>query len=332
MRILFLSSICIFFLSNCTSSTHSKYTLRGRAQGTTYSISYLAPEGNDFHSEVDSILFAVDRSLSAWNANSTLSKVNRGELDSVSDPLYVTCILEGLRISSESNGAFDMTVGPLVNYWGFGAEKRGELDSARVDSLLQLTGYRKWEMHPNGKIEFPAGMKMDVNAIAQGYSVDLIGDWFDANGVTNYLIEVGGEMKARGVNLEGEAWIVGIDKPSEEIQEQRFQVIIHLDSASLATSGNYRKYFIDEATGIRYSHTINPKTGYPVKDRLLSVSIISPKCIDADAYATACMVLGLDKARQFVESRSDIEAYFVYGGLSGEWEVWSTPGFDKLKK
>lgn len=331
MRSLLLGLASLFLLISCSEKElELKYTLRGRAQGTTYSIVYMAPSGRDYHTQVDSVLFEVDRSLSAWNPNSTLSKVNSGELDSVVDPLFITCIKAGQRISRETGGAFDMTVGPLVNFWGFGAEQRGELDSAVVDSLLELTGFYNLRVGSDGKITRPRGLKIDVNAIAQGYSVDLLAEWFDTKGITNYLIEVGGEMKARGVNLEGNPWIVGIDKPSEEIQEQRFQVIVNLDSASLATSGNYRKFFVDSVSGIKYSHTIDPQTGYPVRDRLLSVSIVTPSCMDADAIATACMVMGLDKAKAFVQSRSDIEAYFVFGGLTGDWEVWSTEGFDAM--
>lgn len=334
MRGVALFVLGMIVLSSCSSSTPDDVLRmnRGRTQGTTYNISYIVPEGIDYQSSIDSILFAVDRSLSAWVETSTLSKVNIGELDSVTDPLFLKVMRAGQRVSRETNGAFDMTVGPLVNYWGFGAEQRSALDSAKVDSLIQLTGYYKFRVEQNGKLMKPRGMKLDVNAIAQGFSVDLIAEWLNSKGVQNYLVEVGGEMRSRGESLRGETWVIGIDKPSEQIQEERFQVIIRLDSAALATSGNYRKFFVDTATGVKYSHTIDPQTGYPARDRLLSVSIITGDCMRADAYATACMVMGLDKAKAFVMEQDDVEAYFVFSSLTGEWEVWSTEGFEAMVK
>ncbi len=327
--VLFLGAI---LLSACTDNEPLLMKYAGRAQGTTYSVSYKLDSAVDYHTQVDSILFAVDRSLSAWNPNSTLSKINRREIDSTVDPLFWSVLTTGKNISRETDGAFDMTIGPLVNLFGFGPVEKGAVDSTLVDSLLRLTGWDRVAYYKSGKIEMPEGMTIDVNAIAQGYSVDLIAEFFDANGVKDYLVEVGGEMRARGTNLDDEAWVVGIDKPSEEIQEERFQVIIGLDSAALATSGNYRKFWVDEETGVKYSHTIDPETGYPARDRILSASIIADDCMTADAMATACMVMGIDKARQFIESRDDLEAYFVYSGLTGEWEVWRSTGFELLEK
>lgn len=327
-------SVLILVLAACTGPDADSVLRinRGATQGTTYSISYRVEAGVDYQSAIDSILFAIDRSLSAWNQYSTLSRVNKGEIDSVNDPLFTAVVRRGLVISAETDGYFDMTIAPLVDAWGFGADGRESLDSSRVDTLLLQTGYRRLILQPSGRILKASGMRIDVNAIAQGYSVDVIAEWFNKRGVSDYLIEVGGEMRARGVNLKGEPWVVGIDKPSEEIQEQRFQVIIGLDSTSLATSGNYRKFFVDETTGVKYAHTIDPHTGYPVRHRLLSVSVLADDCMSADAYATACMAMGLDKARAFIEGLDGVEAYFVYSGLTGEWETWSTAGFQEVVK
>lgn len=334
IRRFLLSSGCLAFVIGCSPSSGQEVLRinRGQTQGTTYSISYKVPSGIDYRRDIDSILFAVDQSLSAWNPHSTLSKVNRSELDEVDDPLFIEVIGNGQRISRETFGAFDMTIGPIINAWGFGPEDRSRVDSAMVDSLLSISGYQQFRIEPSGKLVKPKGMKLDVNAIAQGYSVDLVARWLDSKGVTDYMVEIGGEIRTRGTNIEDDIWIIGIDKPSEEIQAQRYQVIINLDSASLATSGNYRKFFVDEETGIRYSHTIDPKTGYPVRDRLLSVSIVTDDCLEADAYATACMVMGLDRAKEFVTNRPGIEAYFVFSSLTGEWEVWSTDGFQTMMR
>ncbi len=325
----------VFSLSLLVGCGQEQVYLRkhaGRAQGTTYSVLYLSSQTKQYHEAVDSILFAVDRSLSAWNPHSTLSKINSREIDSTLDPLFWNVVAAGKQISQETEGAFDMTIGPLINLFGFGPVEHGSIDSATVDSLRVLTGWHKLEAFESGRIGMPSGMTLDVNAIAQGYSVDLIAEFFDSRGVTDYLVEVGGEMRARGVNLKGQPWVVGIDKPSPNIEEERFQVIIGLDSAALATSGNYRKFWVDEATGVKYSHTIDPKTGYPARDRILSASIIADDCMTADAMATACMVMGIDKAKEFVESRDDLEAYFVYSGLTGDWEVWRSPGFLRLER
>lgn len=333
MRLLSLGVI-ISVLVSCGNGENEMFLRinKGPAQGSTYSISYQVPTGVDYQRSIDSILFDIDRSLSAWNPKSTLSKFNKGELDSTLDSHFMHTMVRSKAIARETDGAFDMTIGPIVNLWGFGAENRSEIDSAMVDSLLTVVGWQKLQIEKSGRYIRPAGLKVDVNAIAQGYTVDVIANFLDSKNVTDYLIEVGGEMRARGVNLRGEPWVVGIDKPSEEIQQERFQVIIGLDSASLATSGNYRKFWVDEETGVKYSHTIDPSTGYPVRDRLLSVSIIAADCERADAIATACMVMGLDKARRFVENTDDIEGYFVYSGLSGEWEVWRSAGFQKMEK
>lgn len=333
MRILSIGIIAGLLFTACSSEDEVVLQKNsGRAQGTFYNISYKAPSGVDYHRQIDSILFAVDLSLSAWNSNSTLTAVNRQETDSTADPLFNDVIHRGLQISQSTHGAFDMTIAPLVNVWGFGAEDRVVPDSATVDSLMRLCGYRKVKHEMSGKIFRPQGLKFDVNAIAQGYSVDLIAQYLESKGIRDYLVEVGGEMRALGTNMKGSAWVVGIDKPSETIQEERFQVIIYLDSLSLATSGNYRKFFVDEETGAKYSHTIDPSTGYPVRDRLLSASIIAPDCMTADAIATACMVMGLDKAKAYIEADPKLEAYFVYFDLKGEWETWNSKGFEALIK
>lgn len=322
----------LFIVSSCAQNDDYIITIQGNTQGTSYKILYVTDSVIRYNEEVDSILFAVDRSMSAWNPHSVLSKLNRGDIDSISDPLFKAVILRGQEISKMTNGAFDMTIAPLVNAWGFGAEDRDQLDSALVDSLLGVTGYKRFHLLSNGRIHRPAGMQLDVNAIAQGYSVDLLAEFLESKGIYNYLVEVGGEMRANGRKYEGRSWLVGVDKPTEQIQEERFQVTLDLDTAALATSGNYRKFFVDEETGVKYSHTIDPTTGYPVRHRLLSATIISEDCITADAIATACMVMGLDEAKAFIQDHPELDAYFIYSDIAGEFQEWWTPGFEKMKR
>lgn len=330
LRILsFISAFAL--LVSCANRDGYIVTLQGNTQGTTYRILYVVDQPTRYNQEVDSILFAVDRSMSAWNPHSTLSKVNRG-MDSLLDPMFQTVIRRGLEVSRITDGAFDMTVAPLVNAWGFGAEERTEVDSTVIDSLLSISGYKRLHLLSSGRLHRPKGMKIDVNAIAQGYSVDLVADFLESKGIFNYLIEIGGEMRANGTKFGDNSWVVGIDKPMETIQEERFQITLYLDSISLATSGNYRKFIVDEETGIKYSHTIDPHTGYPVSDRLLSATILTKDCMTADAIATACMVMGLDNAKVWVVEHPEFEAYFIYSDLTGELQEWWTPGFEGMKR
>lgn len=331
MRKLWQIVVFAGLISSCSGGDEYMVTLQGNTQGTTYKILYIADQPLRYDHEVDSILFAVDRSMSAWNPNSTLSKVNRG-MDSLLDPLFQTVVRRGLEISQMTDGTFDMTVAPLVNAWGFGAKERAEVDSAYIDSLLSISGYKRLHLLSSGRLHRPEGMQIDVNAIAQGYSVDLVAEFLEGKGIFNYLVEIGGEMRANGVKFESKSWVVGIDKPMETIQEERFQITLNLDSSALATSGNYRKFIVDEETGIKYSHTIDPHSGYPVSDRLLSATILAKDCMTADAVATACMVMGLDKAKAWILEHEEFDAYFIYSDLTGELQEWWTPGFEKLKR
>lgn len=307
-------------------------TNRGPAQGTFYNITYLAPEGVDYRKSIDSILFVIDQSMSLWQPQSTISRLNQG--DTIRTGIGYEHLLNVFRIAQkvarESKGSFDISVAPLVNYWGFGPEAHADLDSNTADSLKQFIGYQKLNSFESDGY-LPSGMEVDMNAIAQGYTVDVVAEFLDQKGISDYLVEIGGEIKTRGRNDRGKVWTIGINKPSEDSKvAEQLQVIVGLDSSSLATSGNYRKFWQDEQTGIKYVHTIDPKTGYPVKTRLLSASIIAQNCAEADAWATACMVMGLENAKATIEANTNLEAYFVYSDLYGNWEVWETPGFKEM--
>lgn len=336
MKTYISSLLLIAFLIACDSQQEDVMvvTNRGPAQGTFYNITYLATQGIDYRESIDSILFVVDQSMSLWKPNSTISRLNKGDtIDSGAGFIHFMNVFRaGQKVAKETNGAFDLSVAPLVNYWGFGPEARTNVDSAQADSLRQFVGYEKLQTISDSGFLKP-GMQVDMNAIAQGYSVDIIAHFLDIKGIKNYLVEIGGEIKTRGRNNRGDLWTIGINKPSEDSKvAEQLQVIVGLDSAALATSGNYRKFWEDEATGIKYVHTINPQTGYPVKTRLLSASIVTDNCALADAWATACMVLGLERAQELVSANDNLEAYFVYSDLYGNWQTWQTPGFKKMIK
>lgn len=330
--LVFLGAVVAIFSSCSNNSDAFLIQVAGPAQGTTYHISYLSaqPE-HDYRVQIDSILYAIDQRMSLWQDNSLINRLNQG--DSISADAHLAEVLRvAQQVAAESNGAFDITVGPLVNAWGFGAAGKMELDSAKIDSLLPYTGYEKLNFS-GVKWQLPYGYKIDLNAIAQGYTVDVIAEFLRNRGIINYLVEVGGEVATSGRNIEGKIWSIGIDKPVENLNpEQRFQVILALDSAALATSGNYRKFWVDEKTGIKYAHTINAQSGYPAKSNLLSASIIASSCCTADAWATACMAAGLESAKSFILSNDSLEGYLVFSNRNGTLETWQSPGFEKYEK
>jgi thiamine biosynthesis lipoprotein len=230
----------------------------------------------------------------------------------------------------ESEGNFDCSVSPLVNAWGFYKDKLGDsliIDSAKFRKILPYVGFDKISLIADFLV-LPKGMRLDFNAIAQGYTVDVIAQFLQAKGYSNYLIEVGGELLAKGKNADGNIWRVGVDKPSENINKnERFQFILDLEDKALATSGNYRKFY--EKDGVKYAHTINPFTGFPTQNRLLSVTVIHDNCMLADAYATAFMVMGVKKSKRFAKEHPEIEIYLVYTGKDSSWKTFISADLQK---
>ena len=327
---LFLLSVFILF-SSCTKMK----TIDGKTQGTTYHI--VLEQGNILKSlpriskfQIDSILADFDLSLSSYDTNSIISKINRNEPSVLLDAHFVEVLECSFEVYEATIGIFDITVAPLVNAWGFGPEDGQGNDSLTIDSLMQFVGMNKLRISDGFLVKDSDGIKLDVNAVAQGYSVDVVGSFLEEKGIDNYLVEIGGEVRARGRKTNGNSWRVGIDKPYENnfAPGADLQEILILDDMSLATSGNYRKFYVKD--GVKYSHSIDPETGYPVMDRLLSVTIVSAECIYADAYATACMIMGLEESLKLVNSIKILEAYFVYSGDSGEFQVEYTNGFEKF--
>ncbi len=326
--------VAVLVLTQCSQKpSRMQYSYAGPAQGSTYSVLVMAESDPKFKNSIDSILYSIDLSMSLWKPNSLLSKINRGDTNVFIDENFYQILELSQNAHIASKGLFDPTIGPLASAWGFGNKDfYGVLDSTEVDSLLKFVGFSKVNF-TRRKITMPKGMKLDFNAVAQGYTVDVIAQFLLAKGYDDFMVEVGGELITHGVNSKGKAWTIGIDKPATEIQVDRFQAIVNLSNKALATSGNYRKFFVDEATGEKYVHTILPNTGYPVKNNLLSVTVIADNCGEADAMATALMVMGLEDAKQFLtENSKQFLGLLIYSDEKSEWQEWYSPEFEKIRK
>lgn len=322
-----LALCMILVIQSCAvKSVYEHFT--GFAQGTTYSMIF-ENKGKftvqEVKSAVDRILQQFDMSLSLYRDSSILSKINRNE-DAVPDTFFVRAFNLSAEISRMTDGAFDITVGPLVRAWGFGPDSHKSFTESKRDSLLALVGMDKVKL-VNGKIvKSDPRINLDFNAIAQGYSVDIICRYFDELGIKSYLVEIGGEVRAKGTKA-GNYWRVGIDRPEDNnfVPGNDLQAIIRLRDRALATSGNYRKFYVEN--GIKYSHEIDPKTGYPAKNQLLSATILASDCGTADGIATACMVKGKDKTIEFLQKHPEFEAFLVYSDDNGNFKTWMS---DKL--
>jgi len=328
MKKIIAISVISILLFSCGENAEF-YKIEGETQGTTYHIMYKGLHKN-LKKEVDSILYDFDMSLSTYEPNSIISQINQGkhvELDKHFKDMYY----KAKEVTEKSDGAFDITVGPLINAYGFGyGEAETKIDSSLIDSLLQYVGMEKINIEMNYLVKEDPNIKISGNAIAQGQSVDIVADFFEDKGINNYMIEIGGELKVKGLKY-GQKWRVGIDKPIEgnNIAGEELQTILAITDKAVATSGNYRRFYIKD--GKKYSHSINPKTGYPAYQNILSATILADDCITADAYATACMVSGLDKSIEMIENDPTMEAYFVYSDEdTGEMQVYYTKAVEKL--
>ena len=315
-------------LSSCSKRDPAYIELAGKAQGTTFSIIYEDSYQRDFSEPIDSIFRIIDKSMSLWDSTSLITRINRNETDSITDTHFSTVWERSKEVWESTSGSFDPTVGPLVKAWGFSFKKGlPPPDSMEVDSLKDLVGLDKIRFENSVLNKEVPDMELDFNAIAQGYTVDLISAFLEKKGIRNYMVELGGEVRASGVNERDTTWVIGIDKPVEsEDKERSLQTTVALKNKSLATSGSYRKYF--EQNGKKYSHVIDPSTGYPVKHQMLSISVIADDCTTADAYATAFMVMGMDRAFETALDL-DMEIYCIYSHDNGSLSVRSTPGFGK---
>lgn len=317
-----------FFLTRTGKKQHYE-KIAGFAQGTTYSIIYESDRGENLQSSIDSLLTDFDRSLSIYQPNSIISRFNRNDPETIADTKFIEVFNKSKEVFTITRGAFDITVGPVVNALGFGSSDTLEVDSLMIDSLLQYVGMNKVNLEQGRLTKESPNIKLDVNAIAQGYSVDLVARFLEGRGIRNYMVEIGGEVRARGKNEKRSVWKIGIDKPQEGnmLPGSNLQAIVSLDRKSLATSGNYRKFY--EKDGVKYVHTINPKTGFPVVSNLLSATVVAEDCIIADAYATALMVMGLNQAIEFLKTHRFLEAFLIYADTQGRFQVYFTPGLEK---
>lgn len=305
--------------------------LEGSVFGTFYHITYAHPNNEDLNAAIQKRFNAFNASLSNYDPNSVISRVNKNELFLLSDTLFRTVYNKALEVSKNTNGAFDITVAPLVNYWGFGFtdfdKSKMHINQPAIDSLKAFVGFDKITLVGDSIIKDDPRIQMDVSAIAKGYGVDVIADLLKSKGCENYLVEIGGEVVTRGLNPKGQAWKIGINKPKDSPvpMEEEMQATVAISGKGLASSGNYRQFY--ELDGKKYSHTIDPLTGFPVEHNLLASSVIADDCMTADAYATACMVLGVQKSMDLINSLPGIEVYLIYQNQSGELSVVYTNGF-----
>ena len=324
-----ISGIALLFFA-CCDKPLQKIAITGEAQGTYYSITYFDSQNRDFGAEIDSILADFDQTASLWVGNSLIRRINDNS-DSVMNDMFCDMLEKSQRINRLSNGYFDCTVGKLVNAWGFGFKQGQDLDSATVDSLRQYTGQPLEVISRDGKKILRKSRpetELDFNAIAQGYSVDIVASFLDSKGIDNYLIDIGGEVIGKGGKPDGTKWIVGVERPAEsQFAEREIDTRVAIEKQSVVTSGNYRKFY--EKDGVKYSHTIDPLTGYPVNHSLLSVSVIADSAWKADAFATAFMAMGMEKSLEFIEKNNEIKAvYFIYNE-NGEYKTFATEEFKK---
>ena len=296
------------------------FRLQGTVFGTTYHITY---EGNQqYQKSIDSLFYLVNKSTSTYIPTSDISKINKGYTTVIIDGLFAEVFKKSKRIFKETDGYFDPTVGNLVNAWGFGPKKElNDLDSIEVKNHMKLVGLDK-VLLIDGKIkkENPE-IYLDFNSIGKGFGIDVIGRFLESKDVKNYLIEIGGEIKARGVSPKNKPWRVGIDNPNTD-GSRTISNFVDLSNMSMASSGNYRKYRISES-GKKYVHTINPKTGYATESNLLAATVYARlDCADVDAYATAFMAMGLDRTKSFVKKHPQIKVVLIYMNKKGELEEY----------
>ena len=322
----FLSLIFIIF--SCQKEPELT-KLSGPVFGTGYNIQYFSENGTDYQGDINRLFGEINQSLSTYQDDSDISKLNRNEIDEV-DAHFKKVFEASKKIYRETEGAFDPTIGNVVNAWNFGAEtNKFETDSTTIDSLMRYVGFNRIGFR-DGKIKKQnTSIYLEFNAIAKGYGIDVIADFLESEGIKNYLVEIGGEIRTKGINLKKQSnWKVGVQRPRfDGVQDPNdYQIAISLENESMATSGSYRKFKIDE-NGNRYTHIINTKTGYPSKTNIFSVSVIAPNAMLADGYATAFKTMGIEKVKNFLEKHPELKVYFIYEKEDQTIETLSLNGF-----
>lgn len=321
----------VFLIFSCVLHAQSDIIqLDGEAQGTYYHISYYDIQNRDFQFQIDSILRDFDQSVSTYQPNSIISRINRNEQNVVLDAYFIACFNKAKKIWANTGGAFDPTVNPLVNAWGFGPGKKEKIEQYKIDSMLAFVGFEKINVKRGKKIvKKDPRVTLDFNACAQGYSVDVISAFLRESGIKSFLVEIGGEVYAQGYQPHGESWTVGIEEPYDnKATENAYFATAKLENRAVATSGNYRRFIIEN--GVKYAHHIDPKTGYPTKNNLLSASVFSHECITSDATATGILVMGLNAAITYLDQHPEIQAYLIYSDEHGDYQVYKTSGLDEI--
>ncbi|MDX1684204.1 MAG: FAD:protein FMN transferase [Saprospiraceae bacterium] len=343
MRFSLIIVFTLIVIYSCQINDQNVYrTFQGETMGTTYSV--ICNSTDLQASAIDSILEKINASVSTYIDSSFISRINRSR-DSIialdTSDILTSIFMDNLKISDRifrlTSGAFDPTVMPLVNLWGFGyAERERETypDSSRIDSILVFTGLDLIDLiEQEGqwflKKEHPL-VELDFSAVAKGYAVDAVAEHIEKTGCTAYLVEIGGEVRCEGVNESGKVWTIGINVPSSDAELGDFSMLTELKDMSMATSGNYRNFY--EIDGIKVSHSINPGTGYPERSPLLSASIVTGSCAFADAIATSCMILGLEASKTLIPELQEVEAYFIFGTEDGQYSEWMSEGFPESEK
>lgn len=299
--------------------------LEGFAQGSTYHIAYFDKENRDFQEDIEKILQDFDQSVSTYQPNSIISRINSNQKNVIVDKYFIACFNKAKEIWKNTNGTFDPTVYPLVNAWGFGPGKKQKIEKQVIDSILKFVGFNLIELKGNKVVKKDPRVALDFNAFAQGYSVDVVSGFLSSKGITSYMVEIGGEVYAKGKKPNGNNWTVGIEKPIDNKEsENPLKAIVKLEDMAIATSGNYRRFIVED--GVKYHHHLDPKTGYPTKNNLLSASVFSKECISSDATATGILVMGLEKAKEFLNHHPELQAYLIYSDDKGNYQVYETTG------
>lgn len=304
----------------------------GRIFGTTYHITYQSDD--NLKKEIEEALKAVDQEFSMFNPQSTVALINEGKRPTLSDD-FLEVFQLAQQVNEESDGAFDITVAPLVNAWGFGFKNQQMPNNQQIDSLRRLVGMEHVSLagaKGSQYVRFQRPrMMLDFSAIAKGYGTDRVARLLMSHDVANFMVEIGGEVYAKGNSEKRLPWRIGVSKPVDDPDndDQELETVLNVTNQAMATSGNYRNFYYKG--GRKYAHTIDPKTGRPVQHSLLSATVLAPTCAEADAYATSFMVMGLDKARQVLEREKQLKAYFIYQNAQGGLSVWKSEGLDERK-
>jgi thiamine biosynthesis lipoprotein len=328
MQVSFRLLLLFFWAFSACSSPQKKYIHNnGMVYGTYYNIKYQSPNGTDLQDEINNELKRLTNIFSHYEKEATISKVNRNEITQL-EPEFITCFNSAMAISEITGGAFDITAGPLISAWGFGPEDRQTMTPEKVEALKLICGYEKIKIENEKVVKEIPEMTLNMSAIAKGYTCDLIVDFLKTRGCENYLVDIGGEVVARGKNDKGRIWTVGIREPLEDPLRTDLNAAVKLPDKAMATSGNYLNFY--EKDGKKYAHTIDPISGYPVQHSLLSATVVANDCMTADAFATAFMVLGKDLGIEIARQVPGLEIYFIYADDKGENQTYMSEGFGEL--